>query len=66
MREQTVYVCEFCAKEYKSKNDCQRCKDKHKRIEEIGNLYYEACAEYPHHISVRFSDGRTLPFERRR
>lgn len=61
MKEQTLYICEFCGTQYKEKSKALGCEKNHHTPKAMGQLKYHAakCSQdgYPERIEVAFENG---------
>lgn len=68
MKEQKLYVCEFCNTQFKDKESALKCENNHHTPREmIKSYYYRAdCQQdgYPKKIEIMFDDGKTLIYKR--
>ena len=67
MKQVNLFVCEVCGTQYKEKQKCRDCEKSHVRPVQITGEKYmpKLCnGEYPVHISVRMTDGKTITYRR--
>ena len=68
MKEQKLYVCEYCGTQYKNKDNALTCEARHHPPVKIINAAYHAAKSvddgYPDRIEVKFSDGKTIWYKR--
>lgn len=68
MKEQKLYVCEFCGTQYKEKQSALNCEKNHKIPSGITKTKYHAakCVEdgYPDRIEIKFNDGKTIWYKK--
>lgn len=61
MKEQKLYVCDFCGTQYKEKKACKECEESHVAPVKIKNCRYIAMKDnhkgYPTQIHVEMADG---------
>lgn len=57
MREQKLYICDYCGTQYKEKVRCAECEKSHIRITKIRDINYHACGKYPDRVEIVFDDG---------
>ena len=61
MKEQTLYVCEFCNTSYANKSDAKQCEDNHKRCKKIVDTKYLPYKPdktgKPQKVCIMFNDG---------
>lgn len=68
MKEQKLYVCEFCNTQYKDKQSALNCEKNHHTPKTIRQSQYHAvkCSQdgYPDRIEIVFDDGKALWYKR--
>lgn len=68
MREQKLYVCEFCNTQYKTKEAAWACEENHHTPKEMRQFKYHAAKSvkdgYPDSIEVVFDDGKVIKYKR--
>lgn len=64
MKEQKLYVCEYCGTQYKEKEKALACEGKHKKATGIKDTRSHAGADYPDRVEVAFSDGTSQWYKR--
>ena len=68
MKKIEKFCCEFCNREYNTKNDAKSCEENHKTPIKIENSRHrprnEDYSGYPVRISVKMSDGNTISYVR--
>lgn len=68
MKEQKLWVCDFCGTQYKDKSDCVKCEKSHRVPTEIKDTRYIAMKDnlkgYPTQIHVKFDDGTVQVYKR--
>jgi hypothetical protein len=68
MKEQTLYICEFCNTQYKSKQAALDCEKYHHTAKTMRQPQYHAakCSQdgYPDRIEIVFDDGKTIWYKR--
>ncbi len=64
MKEQKLYVCDFCGTQYKDKKKAMACEKGHKLIARINNEGYHAGGELPDRVEVEFTDGSRCWYKR--
>lgn len=68
MKEQKLYVCEFCGTQYGDKSKAKICEDNHKKCKKIIDTKYLAYKSdntgRPHKVCVEFDDGSTQWYSR--
>lgn len=61
MREENLYVCDFCGVKYKDKEECFKCEKTHKAPCSITNAsfipYKDDASGYPQRIEVLMHNG---------
>ena len=64
----TLYQCEKCGLQHKSKDSALRCEKSHLAPVEITNAKYdrEDKPTYPAEINIKLSDGKTITYYRKR
>lgn len=70
MIKKTVYICEKCGKEHKTKKECLKCEKSHN--EEVRQAIYTPCyyyddehdARYHYIVSFLFEDGKRMYYKR--
>ena len=69
MKEQKLYMCEFCNTQYKDKNDALKCEQNHKTPKKIKESKYHEAKDapnggYPDRIRIEFDNGETIWYKR--
>lgn len=68
MKEQILYMCEFCRTQYKNKNEALKCEKNHHTPKEMRQFKYHAAKSdkdgYPDVIEVVFDDGKVIKYKR--
>lgn len=68
MREQKLYLCEFCGTQYREKGKALDCEKNHHIPKSMGQPQYHAakCPEdgYPDRIIIAFDDGKAFWYKR--
>lgn len=68
MKEQKLYICEYCGTSYKDKLKCKECEKGHKQVVKIENCNYTSINSdktgYPSRINVTMNDGKTVTYKR--
>lgn len=68
MREQKLYVCDYCGTQYKDKKTCQECEKKHVAPAEILSCRYISLKinkkGYPEKIEIKMTDGSVQTYKR--
>lgn len=68
MKEQKLYVCEFCGTQYKEKQKALDCEKNHHTPKSMRQPQYHAAMRsqdgYPDRIEVVFDDGKVLWYKR--
>lgn len=57
MKEQKLYVCDFCGTQYKDKEKARTCEKGHKVYNRISDVRYHAGVMLPDRVEVEFTDG---------
>ncbi len=61
MKEQTLYICEFCETKYADKEEAKKCERSHVVAMDIVDSKYLPYKNdgtgKPHKVRIRFSDG---------
>ena len=57
MKEQKLYVCDFCGTQYKDKEKARICEKGHKVYNRISDVRYHTGAMLPDRVEVEFTDG---------
>ena len=47
MISKSVYICEYCGKQYFNYNDCQKCEDSHTTIDQMEIIDMRYLKDYP-------------------
>lgn len=69
MKEQKMYVCEFCNTQYENKNDALKCEQNHKTPKKVKELRYREAKDapdggYPSRIQIEFNNGKTVWYKK--
>ena len=64
MKEQRLWVCEYCGTQYKERTKAAECEKKHKRVSGVKDAKYHAGGDYPDRVEVTFSDGTKCWYKR--
>ena len=68
MREQKLYICDFCGTQYKNKYECEECEKHHVKVCEIVDTSYVTYKNdktgYPQKIEVKMDDGMRVWYHR--
>lgn len=68
MKEQKLYVCEFCNTQFKIKEEALRCESNHHSPKEMRQPHYHRanCSRdgYPDRIEIVFDDGKTIWYKK--
>lgn len=64
MKEQKLYVCEYCGTQYKEKLKASDCEKGHKKVSGINDTRYHAMCDYPDKVQVTFRDGTSIWYKR--
>lgn len=68
MKEQTIYVCEFCNTQFKKREDAIGCERYHHKANKIvGSKYHRAVSSsdgYPDTLKIEFDDGKTVDYRK--
>ena len=68
MKEQKLYVCEFCNTQFKDKQSALKCEKNHHKPKEIQKLHYHraSCPQdgYPDKIDIVFDDNSIIRYKR--
>ena len=64
MREQKLYICDYCGTQYKEKARCVECEETHVKISKIRDVRYHAGGKYPDRVEVVFDDGSLAYYKR--
>ena len=68
MKEQKLYVCEFCHTQYGTKENAEKCENNHKECKLIIDAKYSAYKTdntgRPKKVCVEFDDGSTEWYSR--
>ena len=64
MQEVKKYICEYCGTEYKEKEECGKCEEKHQKPTGIVGAKYEnySNSKYPEYIDILMNDGVTVRY----
>ena len=64
MKKIEMFACELCGAKYEDEARALDCEHSHKKVIEVNKSEYESFAEYPHSVSVRFSDDSCVVYRR--
>ena len=64
MKEQKLYVCDFCGTQYKDKEKARICEKGHKMPKRISDVRYRAEGDSPDRVEVEFTDGSRCWYQR--
>lgn len=68
MKEQKLYVCEYCHTQYKDKNKAIQCEKNHHFPMSFKDYKYHAAKDsqsgYPDWVEIIFEDGKCLRYHR--
>ena len=68
MKEQKLYVCEFCGTQYKNKQSALNCEKNHCTPVEMRQSRYHAAKNpsdgYPDRIEIVFNNGEAIWYKR--
>ena len=68
MKEQKLYICEFCNTQYASKEEALACEKSHQAPKKIINSIYHSIKVrhdgYPTRIEVEFENGKSIWYSR--
>ena len=68
MKEQKLYVCDYCGTQYKEKTVCQKCEKAHVKPVEIKDCKYIAMKDnlkgYPTQVHLKMADGTVQIYKR--
>lgn len=57
MKEQKIYVCDYCGTQYKDKEKARMCEIGHKIYSRISDVRHHAGGGFPDHVEAEFTDG---------
>lgn len=57
MKEQKLYVCDYCGTQYKDKEKALICERGHKIYNRISDTRYHVGGIFPDRVEVEFTDG---------
>ena len=68
MKEQKLYVCDYCGTQYKEKTVCQQCEKGHVKPVEIKDCKYISMKDnlkgYPTQVHFKMADGTVQIYKR--
>ena len=64
MKEQKLYMCEYCGTQYKDKSKALDCERKHKQPDRVKNARYHAGCDFPDRVEIKFTDGTSCWYKR--
>ena len=68
MKEQKLYICEFCNTQFKNKQEALNCEKNHHTPKEMRQPQYHRTNHsndgYPDRIEIVFDDGKSLWYKR--
>lgn len=64
MREQKLYMCEYCGTQYKDKTKALSCEKTHKKVSNLKDTRYHANCDLPDRVEVVFEDGTSCWYKR--
>lgn len=64
MKEVKLYECEICGVRFKAEDEAKECESAHKKIIAINKQRYCRREPYPNIITIQFSDGEYIDYER--
>lgn len=64
MKEQKLYLCEYCGTQYKEKQKALNCEKIHKKISGVKDSRYHANGDIPDRVEISFSDGSSIWYKR--
>lgn len=64
MKEQKLYVCDYCGTQYKEKAKAIACERGHKTAKGITDTRYHAGGDFPDRVEVAFTDGSRCWYKR--
>ena len=59
MKEQTLYICEYCNERYGDKASALTCELSHPIPIGIAELYFKHRSKYPKGLKIQFADGHS-------
>lgn len=57
MKEQKLYVCDFCGTQYTDKEKALICEKGHEMPKRISDVRYHAGGDFPDRVEIEFTDG---------
>lgn len=66
MKEQKLYICDYCGTQYEEKARCAKCEKTHAKISKIRDVEYHADGKYPDRVEVVFEDGSFAYYKQQR
>lgn len=68
MKEQKLYLCDYCGTQYKDKDECKKCEKGHNVPVGISGANYVSVKSngsgYPTQIHIKMSNGETITYKR--
>lgn len=68
MKEQKLYVCEYCNTSYNDENKALNCESNHRHPKSINKALYRSIKSdktgYPQFINIEMDDGKVIRYER--
>lgn len=69
MREQKVFICEFCGAQYENEQEALDCEKYHRKPKKIKQSYYNeknTSDGYPNFIRITFDDELSILYKKYR
>lgn len=64
MKEQKLYVCEYCGTQYKEKEKALNCEKAHSKKPTIKDARYHANCDFPDRVEIVFESGKSMWYKR--
>ena len=68
MKALTLFMCEYCNTQYKSKEMASQCEEHHKKIKGVVGAKYRSLnsdkSGIPDYVTVQFEDGTEIRYQR--
>ena len=66
MKEEKVYICDYCGAKYRKPDDAERCEKNHKQPKSIQAAFFkDRSSWYPEQIKVEFESGEEAMYQLR-
>lgn len=66
MKEEKVYICDFCGAKYRKPDDAEKCEEYHHHPKSIKSIIFrDRSSWFPEVIMIEFESGDVARYERK-